>query len=142
MDLLAARAADFLAEHTGSGRAVKNQAARRKALLDTQHKKRAEVAARNRGIVAAVLGGHDEAGHAFYELPLQVASSETDVTTELPALDMPIDGEKDEALIRDDPAASLQPIKVDDSAREERLRFVSEFSVPEVCVQRAGLIIV
>ena len=137
MDSLAARAESFLAEHTGSGRVVKNQAARRKALLDTQHKKRAEIAARNRGIVAAVLGGREDAetGPAFGEQLLRDASGETDAATRLPSSDLPVKDEMDVSSTADGADASLKPGKAEDSAREERLRFVSEFSVPEVSLK-------
>jgi hypothetical protein len=135
MDSLAARAESFLAEHTGSGRVVKNQAARRKALLDTQHKKRAEIAARNRGIVAAVLGGREdaEAVPAFGEQLLRDASGESDTATRLPSSDLPIKDMMDVSSAADGADSSLEPVKAEDSGREERLRFVSEFSVPEVC---------
>jgi hypothetical protein len=137
MEQLAARVEGFLAEHSGSQRVVRDQKARRKAVLDKQHAARAADAMNRRGIVGSLLSAavsapaSDSSGDAFEERSKSVLDSPT-VAVECDDFMRDAGPEIPTASDLDDVDVATAHGSSKASSRSIRLKLMAEFATPEV----------
>lgn len=125
------RLAAYLADHSGAHRHAKDQATRRKQLIERQQKARGDAARRHRGIAAVVQTEGAVGDDGTDPEPLAPVVPPSDLPVEAaPAVgsgDPEPHGGDDMDTGGGDGAGTDSSV-----ARQHRLRFVAEFSTPEV----------
>jgi hypothetical protein len=140
MEHLASRVEGFLAEHSGSQRVVRDQKARRKAVLDRQHASRAADAMNRRGIVGSLLSASvDTSVPTEGDRPGEFSEDSSQLLVELASSASKGDEDERYSSLETKPTVDSDDVDVlapsgsgKASSRANRIKFMAEFATPEV----------